>query len=1149
MAPSPRAGGNSSPLQGAWVWSWVVLLIWTSSPLFAEEAALPALPTSAEEPPPAAAAGPPPLGRSIPASSPSGIPSPAGALSGAVTSGLPGAEGNNAKEEALEKAKDQKFRKQLTEMLSRTEKSIKLIGEQIAQSQSAPFLPDLYLKQADFWTEKSNTLYYIEMENLQGGSVPKGSDAVFAPVVEAQKEAIKVYQLLIQDFPGYSKRDQVFYQLATAYKAIDDTPGFMKAAGIILHEYGHGRQAAGIRLMLGQTYFDQQDFDEARKLIQPVTQTDFVYERSLAKYRLGLIDVAQDRCRDAMIAFENVIADVTLKEEENPYNITLKSRGAKKTDLKREALIDSVRCINHVPEKDADAIGYYSKIAPTEIHFQEVIEKLSQRYIFLKRYPDAIKLLRALSERISEPQKVVNIYHDVLLAIPVPEREKIPASEIAFLLEKYKLWTTFFTLVPAVRKEVTEFFEKQVRELATTSHARSRTASSEVVKADYLQRSRDLYRLYLAYFPQTPATYEIALNLADVYYQRNEFVRSGDFYLRLASGAYGKPPSKKPLLDSALFCLQKKYDASFYDKIRAHGLLIRTVQTYMQFDPAKKNDTDLNFLVAKAKYEQAIFPSSLNELFAFMKTHRDSKRSNEAGELILDYYNTRGDFDGLKSWAGKMQALHLPDATFNTRLTQLQASATAKVVQEKIRASAGFDNFSQGKSYLALALNSGDKELANSVLKEALAKSRRERDVDTFIQAARLMASQEKDPSKKGEILGSISHEQIQMSRYYQGVQSLRTTYNNGALPAATRKDNYEEALSSALLLKDWTLLAEMAAYPLFSQAAQSLRDRVKEQALDLIGSPIALTAAIESLISRAGPGNSPEFLLASYQAQGKLNPRTYARIAQTIRQTCSASGNPAVVCRWSALEQLDRPLAAFKAQVAGPATVQGVEANAQAFANLTNQFKALENSGDLILETMTSVRTIELYTQFQSYLARVAQANPQLASVLAQKAQETATTANQYKTHCQQVVSAGQGLGFNPAARYCASATAPATSTLFRNLKSQSFSSPTQDPSLEKITNLQKNLFARSDLESSTLSLAKEYYAAGYYHHAAATAATGVATLKGSVEDFETILGCSVAKLGLTHEAAYHLKKGGSANGLKEQCTASLNSLQAALQ
>ena len=94
-------------------------------------------------------------------------------------------------------------REVVAEMLSRIDTSVKLLRQQIVQNQSAPFLADLYLQLGQLLSQKANVLYYLKMEERnRTETVAKVDLKEFYDVVETQKEAIVVYELIIEQFPG-----------------------------------------------------------------------------------------------------------------------------------------------------------------------------------------------------------------------------------------------------------------------------------------------------------------------------------------------------------------------------------------------------------------------------------------------------------------------------------------------------------------------------------------------------------------------------------------------------------------------------------------------------------------------------------------------------------------------------------------------------------------------------------------------------------------------------------------------------------------------------------------------------------------------------------------------------------------------------------
>lgn len=1033
---------------------------------------------------------------------------------------------------AKDEMNDEEFRQKLSSMLEREEKSIRVLREQITESQSAPFLPDLYLQLADLLSEKANTLYYIQMEKQKGDVTPLFKDHEISPVITAQKEAIRAYRLILKDFSSFDKKKLVQYRLALALKSIDEISEFMKAAGELIRAFPHSKEAMGTHLLLGQYYFEKRDWKAALDELKPVTSTPNAYERNLAKYRIGLVNIAQERFREALTQFEEVIRDPELKAQDNPYDISLKEKRVK-TDLKREALIDSIRAYTHVFERNPEPVSYYSKLAPTEIHFQEVIEKLAMRYITLKKYDSAIKLLRTVSERTADPQKIITIYRDVLAMIPIRDRTGIPVEEIRFLLEKYNLWSSYFQIPPSVLDQTFSFFEKQVRELGTTSHALAKTESQPEKKREYLRRAGDFYQLYLGYFHGTSHSAKMATNLADVYFAERDYLPSGEYYLRTFLGEFGPTADKKALIQNALLCLQKKEDRSFYDRIRMRGLLIRTIESYLAFNKTLQSDPAIHFLLVKSKYEQGFFPGAFDELLAFAGKFPKTRQAVDAGELILDYFNTRNDYAGLESWSAKLLGLRLPHPAFAMKLQNISKQAKSKLIHERARTVAGFDEFSQGKSYLTIALTSEDATFQNMALKEALAKSRMERDIRTFLKAAELMAAREPNAEKRGGILRSIATEQIKMTQYYRGLKSLEQTFKDSELPSKTRVSSLDQAIRTALVLRDWQAIREYSRHPLWKNIAVQTKNQIRDRLVGLLESAVRIPPDLLPLIP--GLGWTDDVLLVLYKAQFRIDSGLRGRVLAKVNELCR-DPNRAPVCRWHALEMLDVKQAEFTDTIkSATPSLQDVESQAPRFATLMNAYRVLEGSGDSHLEILVALRNKENYLTFGQFLERGAKKNPELKPVLLQKAKETFETANSYTQQCRAIAERSPSV--HQLGMLCPSTRSPTKEEILKVEAVKLRDVPREDPDSDRIEEIQRELFASQGGSGWLLDLAKQYLDEKYYRHASATAVYGMATFKDQQNDFRAILGCGLVVLGYTTEAAYHLKNASDYSGLKEKC------------
>jgi tetratricopeptide (TPR) repeat protein len=1012
---------------------------------------------------------------------------------------------------------DVEFQAKLRVMLGRIESSIHVLREQIAVSQSAPFLSDLYLQLAELLSQKSDALYYIEME--------KGETS-HAPVVNAQKESIEVDRKILREFPNAPRRARILYRLAAAYRAIDQWPDFMRTAAELVREHPGGEEALRAELLMGQSLFERGELEQARAHFEKVADAPAPYERGVARYRLGLIALARENPRRALELFEQVITDPELKEQEDA--VSLKGKGVK-SDLKREALTDSVRAFTGLYGSGGDPVGYYARIAPSELLFQEVIEKLSVRYLYQKEFAQAVKLLRVLGERTADPRRVVAIYREVLGRIPVSERATLPLSELRFILGEYRRWLAFFEVSQESRRGAQAFFEAQLRELATRTHELAK-ASRE--PADFA-RASELYLLYLGTFEPSAQSARMAANLADVDYARGDWLGSGEYYLRTYDGEFGPPPSelKAALLDNALLCLQKERPPApapdgrfykegtgdFYETVRRRGLLIRAIDVYVAASPARKRDPKLAFLRAKTRYEQGLFPEALEDLLSVASRFPASSQAARSGELVLDYFNVRSDFEGLALWSGKLQGARIADAAFTRKLAAIRSRSEARLVQEKVRSSGDFDEFAQGRSFLQAGMKAQDGMLARGALREALAHSRDEGDLETYFKTAVLLGERESDPDERGQIWLAAAREELKVARYYESIGVLSRIYGDPRVPAGERSAAFEQAVRTAALLRDWRTLATLIQDPLWTRISKDALAAARLAWSDALESPVSLPEEVTARLLLLDA--TEDGWLALFKARSKLSPPLRARVEQRLAEVCAAESRSAV-CRWRELAELDRGKERLESSLAGPpATLEAVKAAAPGITELLGSYDRLSGSGDAQLELALQLRSEEIYERFSAYLKGAADANPEVRGVLAAKAAESERAAKAASRRCRQLA----GRGATPASRFCGDDATPSVDELVSWTELRPDVAPETDPSGKELPALQGKLLAG---RSSELELSRRLFERHDYHHALALATQGLAANPGQKGEFKTLMGCSALQLGYVQEAAYQLRE-----------------------
>jgi tetratricopeptide (TPR) repeat protein len=1043
---------------------------------------------------------------------------------------------SGSKNKATDYVGDAEFQSKIKEMSLRIGKSLTLIREQILKNQSAPFLSDLYLQLGDLLSTKAMILYFQKMEADKGMSLQMTEVDKSSPIVEAQLEAIATYKKILKEFPKFDKKDQVLYRMSVSLKSIGEGPAFLVTSEELIKEFPKSKEAMRARIAMGQHYYDEGSSKDVLKILEPAKDYPFPYERNLARYRIGLTYITMERFVDALKIFETVATDDELKEADVLSEVSLQNPTAP-LNVKREALIDSVRAFTEVYKKDADPIAFYSRVAPTESLFQETIEKLAYRYIFLKKEKDALILLRTLCERIVDPQKVLNIYQEVLLLIPPQNRLEIPFSEIKYVIDKFVQWKNFLEMKPEVWTSSFKFFETQIRELGTRSHD---VAKSEVVitkKHLLFERAKDYYLLYIGLFPNGPSKVKIAIDLADVYYQQKKYLEAGDYYLRIYLGEFGKATTAETLLQNGIHCFLTKATYDYYEQIRIKGLLLKAISAYMAFKPEKKKDPQMNFVVAKTTYEQGLYDQALQDLLRIMKEFPAATKEVEASsELILDYYNTRSDFAGLSTWTAKMLAIKTLPEPLRKRISSINSNALSKKIDESVKKKEDYDPFAQGKLYLQTALDNADESVRSVALEKALEKSRSEKDITTFLRAANAMATAEKNPEKRSSILRSMADECIGISMFQTAKAILQKVYSDNSLPQSSRKSAFEKYVRVIIMMKDFREASLVMSSSMWPGVTDSSRQMTRQVLFDAYDAPINADLSALSRIP-ASQMSSEELSVLSKHIY-RL-PKNWAGdvLAELSRKCAKAGGAP---CGWRQMFTLIPQFQRWNSELAtAPTTIAMIEPQAVKFNAIQQNAQKLQASGDPSLDATANLISSRAFTAFSQFLLKAAQVNKNIEKPLIVKAQDSTNTAKILNAKCKEILESASVA--SPILNYCLSNIPLKIPDLVEWPRKVNFNLPRDDPKEPKIKDGIKVVFVDRKKPGGYLDLAESYYNSRHYHHAAATASYGMSAFAEAKDDFSTLYGCSLIEMGLLSEALFNLKGASDYKGLRAVCLRNL--------
>jgi tetratricopeptide (TPR) repeat protein len=1034
---------------------------------------------------------------------------------------------------------EEEFRLNLNKLYYNTNESINILRKQISENQLAPFLPNLFLELGTLLNKKSSILYYINKE--KGIAITEKSKEL-SEIEAVAKESIEIFQKILSEFPRFDKKAQVVFSLAVTHKSLGNITEFYKYADILKRDYSKEKNTYKIQILLGIELLKKGLIDEALSTLKIVSSGPFKFEASQARIKIAEGLALQRRLPEALELYKQVIVDnldVEINKDESLErkleNITLSD------DVKNDALQGSVKIYPLVFDKDPRPIEYYSSFVPTEKLFQDTIEKLAFRYVSLSKFDTAIVLFRKLSERIASPEKVINIYRDVLSRIPIEQRAYFPLEEVQYVMLKFNEWRSYFNPPREVYLSAYNFFEKHLRDIATRRHDAAKKSyaliqskkedkifseKQIVITNENLLAAQELYLLYESFFPDSKIIPKMKYNLADTYFRSKNFTKCADTYIEL----YQKI-KKTDFLEKAVYCLSQDFVADFYHSKRSKGLMIYALTELIKNDPKRAKDIKTKFLLLKAKFDQGLVEEAIPAFEKFIHSNPRSSFASDSTDIIIDYLNTKGDYGALSAWAKKMQKVKFSTVGYNAKLLEVEKQAKLKLLNSKIQSMAlGKGNVVSGAIYLQSALNIEDKELQSLALKSAIVKSKSEEDMSTFFKTAKILAEKSNDNAEKVEIFSLMARENMRIGQYIEGQKIYESLLGENN---SSNSNNliFEELFSYSLLMRDFNKLSELVSSSYFKSLKKDLVQNFKSLVIQAFSSPVKLnTSSIERLIAAIEP--DLDFGLALYKLSGRYSGKKINSIlAELIKNRCQ-KGSIHVFCGWVEFERTVDDISNFIQKLnSSQGDIDSLEKYAAEFENLINKqgrFKGSDPAYDILIAMSESL----LYKSFGVFIAKIANSSEELKALLAPRASQLIVTSKQIQSVCQQIVDSSNTVA--PFSNFCSSPKVWKRNFWWnwKQLKDISYEG---HPSSSFSMNLKKKHFSEKDQESS-FKLSYSFLQKNY-PHIANFVLQQEAQEKGNSVSKNTVKGCSLMNMGYVSEAYFLLSKINS--NLAKKCLA----------
>ena len=621
---------------------------------------------------------------------------------------------------------------------------------------------------------------------------------------EAQyrRDTLRVYEAIRGAFPDYGKMDRVLFYMGFNYKELGQTQEAQSAFKELIKKYPQSPFIPDALLAFGEFFFqiDQMAaamkfYDKAARFKGSKVYGFAVYKRAWCKFNQG----------DFRGALADHLEVIRYSKEEG-------LRDKNRISLQNESTKDLVQAYSHIGT-GAKAVPFFRKVAPD--HWAKLSAKLAKMYTLAGKTRDANDLYRRLIRLNKSKPEIIDYEYAIARNV-----EKI-GDNATTTLETKRLVALFSKLRAESKlkgdklKESSRKVSGMVRELATTWHR-----EAQVTKNDQLLNyAQEMYRLYVAAFPQLRDIYLMTFYYAELLYRLGKWQDAATAYDKVISldpkGKYARDAAH-----AAVLAYQKLLDLSERAQRRADApakkgkkgkkgkteevaapvgppakkeiggaakAFLVACDNYIRLVPKGERGVDVHYYAALTYYNHNHFDEAIPRFEAIIRKYPKHRLSYFSANLVLDSHNLQGSFEELSEAVSRF--IKIPQIARGKLLEDLQTLQEEAAFNACGGMEAKGQNRKAADCYVKFASEFTTSKFFDKALNNAALNFERENLVERSIGARMALIKQRPDsplvPKTLFAIAGNLHASAVysQAARYYE-LYAKQYPDKNDACPA-----------------------------------------------------------------------------------------------------------------------------------------------------------------------------------------------------------------------------------------------------------------------------------------------------------------------------------------------------------------------------
>lgn len=593
-------------------------------------------------------------------------------------------------------AEQQRFLEKLTEDKKKVELAIENTKILIDKSRNMPYVPELYLRLAELYIEKSRFVFFIRKNKT--GSKSKSLDSLETNTLK--NHAIETYQKILNDFPDYPELDKIRFFMAHEYRELNQIPEMIKQYRKIIRKHPNSKYVPECLLLLGDHFVSEQDLDMALRHYNKVLNYPESSAIIIARYKLAWGHVNKGDYKKAITLFEKAV-------KASNENKDLDVDTYKRVDIKLESLVDMAFCYPEAYKKNTptQAIAYFKNYSWSRQTFTLVLEKLAYRYLIKKKYQHAVELYRKLAILQHDVEKQIEYSKNIFECVREIGSFKNADQDMVFIVNALKRQKYSSHIKESEKKSNLKEFELYARDIITHLHKKAKKKNSQ----EFYSKASDSYKLYLDFFNESPVYSDMLINYSESLFSAKQYLNAGKQYEKLltlkpivpvdskkektkkskqSSTSKGQLKSsgkkRKEFMNSAIIsfynALKNKTELNYYQIAYARDGLKSNGHLFVKNYPNSPKVPDILFNISWILFDAGKYNDAIKAFTDFVEKYPTGKPAESAIHLAIEAYHLRDDYEGLVIFGRKMNANKKIDKKVKREIAKIVKASESKLV-------------------------------------------------------------------------------------------------------------------------------------------------------------------------------------------------------------------------------------------------------------------------------------------------------------------------------------------------------------------------------------------------------------------------------------------------------------------------------------